>query len=257
MLNQVQIFKNKDFGEIEILTVEEKQYFPATECARILGYNQPEHAVNRHCLNDGCMKRTVIDKLGREQEMKFISEGNLYRLIIRSKLPAAVKFEKWVFDDVLPSIRKYGSYITSEMLEEILSNPEFAIKYFTMLKAERDKCKTLSEQIEVLAPKARYYDVILQCSTAIPVSVIAKDYGMTAVAFNKLLNSFGVQYKIGGTWLLYKEHLDKQYTVSKTYHIQDRAAAIHTYWTQRGRKFLYELLKQHGILPEIERTGGV
>ena len=158
MINQIEIFENKDFGKLEVLTINEKPYFPATECAKILGYKEPEKAIRTHCKGVAKMDTPTLNQHGVTviQKVNFIPEGDLYRLIIRSKLPAAVKFEKWVFDDVLPSIRKYGSYITSEMLEEILSNPEFALKYFTMLKAERDKCETLSEQIEILAPKARY-----------------------------------------------------------------------------------------------------
>lgn len=109
-MNELKIFQNSDFGELGIMMIDGKEYFPAAHCARILGYSNPQKAVRDHCDEEGCTKRSVIDSLGRTQEMKFINEGNLYRLIVRSKLPAAKKFERWVFDDVLPEIRRTGGY---------------------------------------------------------------------------------------------------------------------------------------------------
>ena len=92
------------------MMIDGKEYFPATQCAKILGYSDPFKAIKQHCEEDGWVKCPVIDSLGRTQEMKFINEGNLYRLIVRSKLPAAKKFERWVFDEVLPEIRRTGGY---------------------------------------------------------------------------------------------------------------------------------------------------
>ena len=101
MQNKLQIFKNSEFGEIGVLMIDGKPYFPATECARILGYLKPENAILRHC--KGSLKRGVLTK-GGEQELKFIPEGDLYRLISHSQLPSAQRFESWVFDEVLVSI---------------------------------------------------------------------------------------------------------------------------------------------------------
>ena len=182
-------------------------------------------------------------------------EGDLYRLIIRSKLPAAVRFEAFVFDEVLPSIRKHGAYITSETLEKVLADPDMAMKYFAMLKAEREQKDALDECVQLLTPKADYYDVILRCGSPIPVTVIAKDYAMTACALNKKLNELGVQFKVRKTWVLKKQYSGKGYTVSQTYSVDETQSVIHTYWTQKGRQFVYELLKSHGILPAIERGG--
>lgn len=99
---------NSEFGKLDILLEDGKELFPATECARMLGYSQPGNAVRTHC--HGGVKRTVIDSKGRRQIANFIPEGDLWRLIIRSRLPAAQKFEKWLFDEVLPEIRKTGGY---------------------------------------------------------------------------------------------------------------------------------------------------
>ena len=97
MSQELKTFNSPIFGYLEILTIDGKEYFSATKVASMLGYKRPEDAVSRHCLSDGSVFHGVIDSLGRNQNVKFIDEGNLYRLIIKSKLPQAVKFERWVF----------------------------------------------------------------------------------------------------------------------------------------------------------------
>lgn len=124
MTNTVQVFENSSFGNLEILTIEGKEWFPAIKVAEILGYSNPRKAVRDHTKESGVTIRSVIDSLGRNQDKKFIDEGNLYRLITKSKLPQAEQFEEWVFDDVLPALRKTGSYqikplTTSEQIQLI------------------------------------------------------------------------------------------------------------------------------------------
>lgn len=106
-MNEMQVFQNSEFGELGVLEVNGKPYFPATACAKALGYKRPADAITAHC--KGSVKYRVLTN-GGEQELKFIPEGDLYRLITHSKLPAAERFEKWVFDEVLPTIRRTGSY---------------------------------------------------------------------------------------------------------------------------------------------------
>lgn len=123
MKNELQIFKNSSFGNLEVLTIEGKQWFPAIKVAEILGYSNPHDAINRHSKTKGVVKREVLSN-GGIQNKKFIDEGNLYRLITKSKLPQAEQFEEWVFDDVLPTLRKTGSYqvkplTTSEQIQLI------------------------------------------------------------------------------------------------------------------------------------------
>ncbi len=213
-MNNLQVFKNTEFGELKVLVIDGKEYFPATDCARMLGYSNPRDAIQRHCKPDGGVVKhdggvtltTNQYGVSTEQhvERTYITEGNLYRLIIRSKLPAAERFERWVFDEVLPTIRKYGVYATDKVIEEMISNPEYGIRIFSELKAERDRRKALEIEnaknkqiISELKPKASYYDLILQNKSLVPISKIAKDYGMSGRAFNKLLHELGVQYKMG------------------------------------------------------------
>ena len=249
MTNQIQQFHNKEFGSIEILLIDDKPYFPATECAALLGYKNPRKAILDHC--KGVTKRDSLSA-GGMQERNFIPEGDLYRLIARSKLPAAERFERWVFDEVLPAIRKYGFFATDEVLDEMLRSPKFTNALLRKLTEEREKNAALEELAIGLVPKAFYCDLILQSKSVVPVSLIAKDYGVSATAFNRLLHKLGIQYRAAGTWLLYQSYANRGYTQTRTYHVGEKTSAMHTCWTQKGRLFLYEALKSCGILPLIE-----
>ncbi|MCL2569043.1 MAG: phage antirepressor KilAC domain-containing protein [Oscillospiraceae bacterium] len=249
MQNQIQIFESQEFGKLEVLTIDGKPYFPAKECAEVLGYTKSRNAIERHC--KGALKRGVLTN-GGMQEKTYIPEGDLYRLIIRSKLPSAIRFETFVFDEVLPTIRRHGAYIHEDILRQMREDRVFADCLLDSLSEAQANNQALMTRVNQLQPKARYFDMILQSPTAVPVSIIAKDYGMTAQAFNKLLHAFGVQYKIGQTWLIYNDFAGRGYTVSKTYHHGDEEVIVHTCWTQKGRLFLYELLAWHGILPDAE-----
>jgi len=128
-LNELKVFQNSEFGELGILLIDGKEYFPATQCAEILGYVKPRNAISRHC--KGALKQGVLTE-GGIQQVNYIPEGDLYRLIVNSKLPAAERFERWVFDEVLPALRKYGSYGEIQ-LEELIA------KTVTMTVAETIK----------------------------------------------------------------------------------------------------------------------
>jgi phage antirepressor YoqD-like protein len=183
----------------------------------------------------------------------YIPEGDLYRLIIRSKLPAA-RFEAWVCDDILPTIRKCGAYATRDTMDELRRRPESAGDLIRKLEKERERFEVMEELATEMAPKALYCDLVLQSKSLVPVSVIAKDYGMSATNFNALLHRLGVQYKIGGTWLPYQKYAGKGYTKTRTYYVDAYTTAVYTCWTQKGRMFLYDILKECGILPLADRA---
>lgn len=175
-------------------------------------------------------------------------------MIVRSKLDSAQRFESFVFDDVLPSIRKFGMYATPETLEKMICSPENMIHICTMLLNEQKKNKKLTAENAELSKKCSYLDKILQSKNAISVTVIAKDYGMSAQVFNDLLHFLGIQYKLkSGTWVLYQQYADCGYTRSKTYQYDEDKTTVHTYWTQKGRAFLYDLLKKYGYMPMCEQ----
>ncbi|WP_291637958.1 phage antirepressor KilAC domain-containing protein [Clostridium sp.] len=263
-MNDLQIFKNEQFGEIRAIEINSKTYLGATDSAKALGYADAINAIKQHCKKDGVVKHHVIDSMGRTQQMNFITEGNLYRLISKSQLPGAEKFESWIFDEVLPTIRKHGAYMTTEKLEEVLLNPDAMIKILTELKKEREEKQGLQLEnkqkdqiIGELKPKADYMDSILRNKGLVTITQIAKDYGMSGNKMNELLHKLNVQYKQSGQWLLYIKYHDKGYTHSETVDIirsngmED--VKMNTKWTQKGRLFLYDLLKEHEVLPIIEQ----
>lgn len=253
-MSDIKIFEHEEFGQLEVLWVDDKAYFPAVKCAEILGYANPHDAIRRHC--KGCVKHELPTG-GGKQKKNFISEGNLYRLIVRSKLESAQRFEEFVFDVILPSIRRYGVYAAPEAINEFVYNPEYMIKVFTALLNEQKKNQILKIENDKLSCKAAYLDKILQSKTAMPITVISKDYGMSAVAFNALLFYLGVQYRLkSGTWVLYQEYAGCGYTKTVTYQFSADKTAVQMLWTQKGRQFLYNILLENGYLPLCEQTGG-
>lgn len=250
---------NFENSEVRTLTIENEPYFVGKDVAEILGYTNPSKALADHVDEDDKLNNESLSSLGQRGGW-IINESGLYSLILSSKLPTAKKFKRWVTSKVLPSIRRNGMYAT----DELIANPDLAIKAFMALKEEREKTKALNEtvavqtqQIAELKPKASYYDVVLNCKDLISVTEIAKDYGKTAQWLNNILHEEGIQYKQGNKiWLLYKKYADKGYTNTKTQTFNGSDGKVHTkvhtYWTQKGRLFIYDLLKKQCVLPLIE-----
>ncbi len=252
---ELQIFNNAEFGSVRTAMVNGDVMFVGKDVAGILGYSNPRDAINKHvdAEDKGVAK---CDTLGGTQDLTVINESGLYSLTFTSKMPKAKAFKRWVTSEVLPAIRKHSMYVIDEMLE----NPDLAIAALTQLKDEREKrkqfeCLSLAQQQQIaeMQAKASYYDLILQNTNTVPITQIAKDYGMSGQRFNTLLHDIGVQYKFRKTWLLYQNYADCGYTQSRTYAIDDNRSVMHTYWTQKGRLFLYDLLKSEGIYPLIEQ----
>ena len=141
-MNELMIFNNPEFGKIRTIKDDGKVLFCGKDSAAALGYKRPNDAISAHCR--GTVKRRIIDSIGREQEMLFIPEGDIYRLAAKSELPGADKFESWIFDEVLPSIRKHGLYAVDQLIE----NPDLAIQAFSALKEEREKRKALETELD-------------------------------------------------------------------------------------------------------------
>lgn len=200
--------------------------------------------------------RETIFTSGQNREVWFLTENGLYEVLMQSRKPLAKEFKKKV-KEILKSIRKHGLYA----IDDLLDNPDMAIAALQKLKEERQLRLQAQEEIaqknqiiQELQPKATYYDLILQSESLVAISVIAKDYGMSARKLNDLLHELKVQFKQGSTWLLYQKYASKGYTQSKTHTIDAERSKMHTYWTQKGRLFIYDSLKnKKGILPKIEQ----
>lgn len=260
-MNKLKIFNSAEFGDIRTTEIDGKPYFVANDVARALGYKRPADAVTAHC--KGSVKHRYLTD-GGEQELKVIPEGDIYRLTVRSKLPSAEKFERWVFDEVIPSIHQYGAYMTEQTIEKALASPDFLIQLATKLKDEQTKRKEAESEIRVkdqiigeLKLKADYYDEILKNPGLVTITQIAKDYGMSGKKMNRILHELGIQYKQSEQWLLYSDYHCLGYTQSEVTDIirSDGTPDVKllTKWTMKGRLFLYNKLKEKGIIPVIEQ----
>ncbi len=264
-MDEIKSFENKEFGKVRTIRKNRKILFCGRDVATALGYVDTKKALTQHCKEDGVVFCPLTDKLGRTQEAKFIDEGNLYRLIVHSKLPSAEKFERWVFDEVIPSVVNSGGYIAGQ---DSLSDDELIARAVLVAQkkiAEKDKriekleAETLemSQTIAEMQPKVNYVDVILKSRSTVCTTQIAQDYGMTANKFNKILRDIGIQRKVGKQWILYRQYLDQGYVQSETVDITRSNGlpdtVMHTKWTQKGRLFLHEKLKKSGYIPLIEQ----
>lgn len=259
-MSELQIFKNAEFGSVRTITVEGEPYFVGKDVAEILGYSNTRKALSDH-VDEEDKGVTKCDTPGGMQDLTVINESGLYSLILSSKMPNAKKFKRWVTSEVLPTIRKHGLYA----MDEVLANPDILINALLELKAERERNANLqavvavqNQQMMEMQPKVSYYDVVLNCKDLVAISVIAKDYGWSATKLNQYLQQKGIQYKQGGKiWLLYQKYAEKGYTSTKTHSYPGSDGSthtkVHTYWTQRGRLFIYDLLKADGILPLVEQ----
>jgi BRO len=254
-MNEIEIFKYED-KEVRTQIINNDIWFCLKDVCDILEIGHVTDTKNR-LKKDGVGTTEVIDKLGRKQQATFINESNLYKVIFQSRKANAERFTEWVTSEVLPTIRKHGAYMTPEVIEKTLTNPDFIIGLATELKKAQTRNVFLENEVKILQPKAKYHDEVLNSPNVVAITQIAKDYGMSAVKMNKLLNDLGIQYKLRNQWLLVQKYSDKGYVKSKTQEYFDTMGNIHTamttYWTQRGRLFIYETLKQQNILPVIEQ----
>lgn len=259
-MSELQIFKNAEFGSVRTIMVEGEPYFVAKDVTEILGYANASKAIADHVDAEDKLNNESLSSLGQRGGW-LINESGLYSLILSSKMPNAKRFKRWVTSEVIPAIRRHGLYA----MDEVLANPDILINALLELKAERERNADLqavlavqSQQMSEMQPKVSYYDVVLNCKDLVAISVIAKDYGWSAAKLNQYLQQKGIQYKQGGKiWLLYQKYAEKGYTSTKTHSYPGSDGSIHTkvhtYWTQRGRLFIYDLLKADGILPLVEQ----
>lgn len=250
-MNELTIFENEEFGKVRTIEIDGKPYFSAVDVVHALGYSNAHDAIRRHC--KGVVKHDTPTSSGI-QTINFIPEGDIYRLIVRSQLPSAERFETWVFDEVVPSIRKTGGYHLPQTYAEALRELADKAEENERLKLE---VVHMNDKIAEMQPKVSYYDEILASKGTVLTTQIAKDYGMSARGFNKKLHDLCVQYKAGNQWVLYSKYQGNGYTKSHTHLFRrndgSQDSSMNTEWTQKGRLFLYDFLKQHNCLPLIER----
>lgn len=257
--NMVEVFKNEEFGEIRTLIEGDKVLFCASDVAKALGYANPRDSINRHCKADGVVKRDGVSKTTNQHgvtteqitELKFINEGNVYRLIAHSKLPSAEKFERWVFDEVLPTIRKTGSYSIerkpdSYMIDDPIQRAQRWIEEETERQQLRDK-------IEVDKPLVEFADHVSNASNLIDIGTLAKiardehiDMGRTRL-FDWLRDNGYLMSSPGSKNQPYQKYIEqglfkvREYTYKTPY---GDKVATKTMVTGKGQMFFIEKLRK-------------
>lgn len=270
-MNQLKIFENAEFGSIRTLEIEGEPYFVGKDVAKVLGYADTNKAIAMHCEDEDKKLNDKSSPSFGQRGATLINESGLYSLVIGSKLPTAKQFKRWVTSEVLPTIRKTGGYVANDdnFINTYLPNADEATRL--MFKANLEAIRNLNNKVGLLEtenaqhkqiigelkPRADYTDKILNNKSLVTITQIAKDYGMSGKKMNILLHDLGVQYKQSGQWLLYSKHHEKGFTHSKTIKIVRADGTpdtiMETKWTQKGRLFIYDLLKSNGILPLIEQ----
>ena len=270
-MNGLQVFSNEEFGEIRTIIINNEPWFVGKDVASALGYTDINHSVIDHVDEEDRVNSKTQGQNDPELGQRgtwMINESGLYSLVLSSKLKSAKAFKRWITSEVLPTIRKTGGYVSNDDLfvETYLSSADDATKLMfrttlaTVRQLNEDNRKlkqtvlAQSQQISEMEPKVTYYDIVLQCKDVITISTIAKDYGKSAKWMNQYLHDKGVQYKQGDIWLLYQKYASNGYTRTKTF-VSDETGSVkvHTYWTQKGRLFIYDLMKNDGHLPLIEQ----
>lgn len=245
---KTEIFENSLF-QLEVKIENGESLFDVETVARSLGITQIARSGNEVVRWERVNKYLKLSspQVGTGD---FIPEPMVYKLAFKANNALADKFQDWLAVEVLPAIRKHGMYAT----DELLNNPDLLIGVATKLKEERTLRLVAEQRVNELQPKAEYYDNILKNKSLMTISIIAKNYGMSATKMNNLLHELGVQYRQGKAWLLYRKHQDKGYTHTEMIPVQgSENLKPSTKWTQQGHIFIYQLLKDNGIPPLIEQ----
>lgn len=238
MENNLITFNNPDFGEVRTLEENGSVLFGGTDVAKALGYSNPSKAVNDHCRGDLTKRYPITDALGRIQKAIFISEGDVYRLIVRSKLPTAERFERWVFDEVLPAIRKNGGYIAGQ---ENMTAEELMAKALLMAKKTIDekeaKLAKVTVQNTIMQPKADYFDELVERNTLTNFRETAKQLGIKQNEFIRfLLDKKYIYRDQRGKIMPYAKKNDGLFEVKECANDKTKWAGTQTLITPKGRE---------------------
>jgi len=244
--NQNNIFNNSEFGNIRIINENGNILFCASDIAKALGYTNPRKAILDHC--KGVTKRDTPTS-GGIQEINFITESDVYRLIAHSKLPKAMEFEKWIFEEVLPSIRKHGVYATSNFIEQTMADPDYAIRVFTELKKEREARIQAQQQIEQQEPLVYFANKVANSCNLIDMNTMAKvlkDENID-IGRNKLFSWLRNKNILMKDNLPYQRYINEGYFQVKEAIVETPYGAKTSYVTMitgKGQIYITELLRK-------------
>lgn len=234
-MNDLMIFNNPEFGEIRTITEDGKTIFCAKDVATALGYKDTINAIKQHC--KGVVKRHLLTE-GGNQLTNFIPEGDIYRLAARSELPGADAFERWIFDEVLPSIRKNGGYIAGQenMTPEELMAAALIMANKT-IENQKARLSSLTVQNQIMAPKADYFDELVERNTLTNFRETAKEIGAPPKKFVQFLIDKKYIYRDKkGKLLPYENRNDGLFEVKETFNDKTQWSGTQTLVTPKGRE---------------------
>lgn len=257
-MDELQIFRNPEFGEIRTIEVGNEPWFVGKDVAERLGYSNSRKALADHVdlddkrFGDGV---TIRDAIGREQNVTIINESGLYSLILSSKLPNAKQFKHWITSEVIPSIRRHGAYMTPETLQAAIMNPDIMIQLCQQLKAEQDKNKVLQTENsqlvvdkQIMQPKADYFDELVERNTLTNFRETAQQLGIGQKDFiNFLLDKKYIYRDKRGNLKAYADKNDGLFQVKECFNEKTKWAGTQTLVTPKGRetfRLLYLQSKQ-------------
>lgn len=247
-VDALQIFNNSQFGKVRTTVIDGEPWFIVNDVCTCLEIKNKRDALTRLDVDEKGVALT--DTLGGEQKLNIINEFGLYTLVLTSRKPEAKAFKRWITHEVIPAIRKTGSY--SVAIPKTLPD---ALRAYAAEVEEHNKTKEIvamqEQQIAEFKPKQDYLDKILSSHAALTITQIASDYNLSAIALNKILNEERIQRKVNEQWILYAEHMGKGYVKSETF-LFTRAdgrldSKITTKWTQKGRLLIHDILRNRGI----------
>lgn len=249
-MNEImKVFNNTMFGNVRIILQNNEPWFVAKDITKILGYQNSSKAIGDHVDADDKLNNETLSSLGQRGGW-LINESGLYSLILSSKLPTAKQFKRWVTSEVLPELRKTGSY--SLTIPKTL--PEALRAYANEVESHNATKAIVAQQEQQIAefkPVKDYVDKILSSKSCLAITQIAADYGLSAQELNKILHEAGLQRKVGDQWILYKQHMAKGFTKSETFTFcrsDGRLdSKITTKWTQKGRLEIHSILTKLNI----------
>lgn len=232
-MTNMEIFNNAEFGSVRIIEENGSFLFCASDVAKALGYSNVHSALQRHC--KGVVKRDTVTSTRGIQALTYIPEGDVYRLIVHSKLPSAERFERWVFDEVLPSLRKNGIYITDPLVRQFACDPDFAHAVVDALYEQTDR-------VNKLAPKASYFDAFVDPGDAVPIRIAAKQLGVSEQWLVRLLIGCRMLYRCNGRLVPYA---DKRFR--GLFAVKERRTMV----TPLGKQVLHDFI---GMLTSDEKA---
>ena len=228
-------FDSELFGKLRVEMINDEPWFVANDVTDSLGYEKGRNAVTRHVDEPDALKRGISSG-GQMREATWINEAGVYALIFGSKLDGAKAYKKWVFSEVLPVIRKTGGYVsdTEQIVNTLFGN---------MGELQKGMIKSLLDNQKENQGKIQYHDTVLSTEGTMSITEVAKEFGKTAQSLNKLLVEEGVQFKRGKQYVLKAKYQSMGLTKMSTTPLKQANITIHALkWTEKGRKFIHELL---------------